>query len=482
MEISPAAKVGMIVVLALVMLGLVMSQLSYWKHRDVGVHYYVIFKNVAGLQIGSAVRKAGVYIGKVTSIQIIGSDETDKELKKHRNEVKVTISVSSSKEELTKESLYMINSTFMGDKWLEINPRDGKKMDEEEVALGTSPTTLDDLIVQGKDALAELQKAVNNVNNLVGDANVQRDLKASVANFNKISTNLKKASNRIDGTVARLSDRMIALADQAGDVMKNVNSEVTKVGGDIAGFSSTLKRIAVKNEGSINDMVANLQQTSHNLNSSMKAIKDLVTSDKFSGDILKTLDKLANASEQVEGIANDVRTITSDPEIRDNIKATVREARETVDGAKDLIKRVRSTLGIKDGDKFKLLDLDTNVEWNGQSNRTSGNANLWLLPKSRHTLKMGVEDIGNRNLVNFQYGSTSKSFRPRIGVIRSAVGLGADAFLGKSAELNLDAYNPNDVNVDVLGRIYLGNDYYIQGGVRDAFDSKQGVIGVGKKF
>ncbi|MGV8124117.1 MAG: MlaD family protein [Candidatus Xenobiia bacterium LiM19] len=482
MEISPAAKVGMIVVLALVMLGLVMSQLSYWKHRDVGVHYYVIFKNVAGLQIGSAVRKAGVYIGKVTSIQIIGSDEPDKALHKYRNQVKVTISVSSSKEELTKESLYVINSTFMGDKWLEINPRDGKKMVENEVAMGTSPTTLDDLIVQGKAALAELQTAVNNVNNLVGDANVQRDLKSSVANFNRITANLKKASNRIDGTVEKLSDRMVAVVDQANDVLKNVNVEVAKVSSDISGFTSTLNRIAVKNEGNINDMVANLQQTSHNLNASMKAIKDLVTADKFSGDILKTLEKLSNASEQVEGIANDVRTITSDPEIREDIKATVREARETVAGAKDLIKRVRSTLGIGDGEKLKLLNLDTNVEWNGVSNRTTGNANLWLLPKSRHTLKMGVEDIGNRNLVNFQYGRTSKSFRPRVGVIRSAVGLGADAFLGKNVELNLDAYNPNDVNVDVLGRIYLGNDYYIQGGVRDAFDTKQGVIGVGKKF
>ena len=479
MEISPAAKVGMIVVLALVMLGLVMSQLSFWKHRDKGVHYYVIFKNVAGLQMGSAVRKAGVYIGKVVSIQILGNDEPDKKL---RNQVKVTISVSSSKEELTRESLYVINSTFMGDKWLEISPRDGKPMKPEEIAMGTAPTTLDDLIVQGKDALAELQKAVNNINTLVGDAKVQRDLKDSVANFSKISANLKKASSRIDGTVEKLSGRMVALTDQASDVLKNVNSEISKVGGDISGFSATLKRIALKNEGSINDMVANLQQTSHSLNDSMKAIKNIVTSEKFSGDILKTLDKLASASEQVEGIANDVRTITSDPEIRDNIKATVKEARETVEGAKDLIKRVRKTLGIKEGDKLNLLNLDTNVEWNGNSNRTTGNANLWLLPQCRHTLKMGVEDIGNRNLVNFQYGSTSKSFRPRVGVIRSAVGLGADAFLGKNAELNIDAYNPNDVNVDVLGRIYLGNDYYIQGGVRDAFDTKQGVIGIGKKF
>ncbi len=479
MEISPAAKVGMVVVLALVMVGLVMSQLSYWKHREVGVPYHIIFKNVSGLQVGAPVRKAGVDIGRVSKIAIIGRDEKNKDL---IDKVKVTIYVADRNERLTDKSLYTISSTFMGDKWLEILPRDGKDLEVGGMAEGKTPVSLDDLIVQSESTLSDLRKAVDNFNTLVGDANVQKDIKATVSNFKTISGNLKNASTKISGTIDQLSAKMVATTDQAHKVMEDVDEQVKKVGGDISGVTATLKRVVVSNEKSVNAMVANLKLTSENLNASMKAIKELVTNDKFGGNILKTLANLEKASEQVEGIADDVRILTSDPQVKEDLKATVRQARETVEGAKDLVKRVRASLGLGEGEKLKLMELDANMEWNTQTGRSSGNTNLWLLPKARHSLKVGVEDIGNDNLVNFQYGRTMKSVRPRIGVIRSNVGLGADAFLGDSAELNVDAYNPADVKVDVLGRVYFSRDFYLMGGVRDALDKGYGIIGVGKKF
>lgn len=479
MEVSPAAKVGMVVILAMIMVGLIMSQLSYWKKREVGVPYYIVFKNVSGLQIGSPVRKAGVDIGKVTKIEIISVDDNDKA---NVDKVRVTIYVYNRKEILTQNSLYTISSTFMGDKWLEILPRQGDVLKEGGQVDGKSPVTLDDLIVQSEATLSDLRKAVDNLNGLIGDEKVKKDIKDSVANFKAISGNLKSASYKINDTVAQLGNRLVAVGDRAEKIMQNVDVEIKGIGGDVRGFTKTLKKMAVTNEKTIDGIVKNLGETANNLNISMKAIKDLVTNDKFSSSILKTLTNIEKASEDVEGIASDVRSITSDPQIREDLKATIHQARETVEGAKDLIKRVRASLGISGGDGLKLMELDTSMEWNTESGRSSGNANLWLLPKAKNTMKMGVEDIGNRNLVNFQYGRTMKSIRPRIGVVRSAAGLGADAFIGKGFELNLDAYDPSNVKMDILGRVYMGNDFYLMGGVRDAFDSKQGVIGVGKKF
>lgn len=484
MEISPAAKVGMIVILALVMLGLVVSQLGNWKYKEVGNRYYVIFDNVSGLQVNAPVRKAGVKIGQVTGINIIGKGSEEKDL---IDKVKVTIYVYEKDDtgkpiQLTKNSLFTISSSFMGDKWLEIFPREGEELKPEGKVVGKSPVTLDDLIVKGEDVLEELKVAVDNFNLLVGDSKVQKDLKDTVANFKSISGNLKTASAKFDKTLDQLGTRIVALTEQAESVLKDVDSEIRGVGGDVKGFTSSLKRMATANEPKMNDIVKNLQETSHNLNASMKAIRELVTNEKFGKNILKTLDNIATASEEVEGIASDVRSITSDPQLREDLKATVHEARETVKGANDLLKRVRATLGIEKGDKLKLIELDTNMEWNTETGRSAGNTNLWLLPKSRHALKVGVEDIGNHNYFNLQYGKTYKSIRPRVGVVRSAAGLGADAFLGKNFELNMDAYDPNDMKVDFLGRIMFNGDFYMMGGVRDAFDSKQGIIGVGKKF
>jgi phospholipid/cholesterol/gamma-HCH transport system substrate-binding protein len=484
MEISAAAKVGMIVVLALVMLGLIVSQLGNWKYQEVGVRYYVVFDNVAGLQSNAPVRKAGVKIGQVTEINIIGPDSKDKSLV---DKVRVTIYVSAKDDkgkpiQLSQNSLYTISSSFMGDKWLEIYPREGPILEAEHDVMGKSPVSLDDLIVKGEETLGELKKAVDNFNGLVGDTNVQKDLKQTVSNFKAISGNLKKASAKFDTTIDQLGTRVVALAGHADVVLKDVDLQIKSMGGDVKGFTSSLNRMTKTNEPRINDVVKNLQETSHNLNSSMKAINDLVTNEKFSKDILKTLDNIASASEEVEGIASDVRSITSDPQIKSDIKATIHEARETVKGANDLIKRVRATLGLEPGEKLKLAELDASMEWNTQTGRSAANTNLWLLPKSRHTMKVGVEDIGNNNYFNLQYGRTMKSVRPRIGIIRSEAGVGADAFMGKHFELNMDAYDPTDVKVDFLGRFLFNGDFYVMGGVRDAFDGKQGVIGVGKKF
>jgi phospholipid/cholesterol/gamma-HCH transport system substrate-binding protein len=484
MEISPAAKVGMIVVLALVMLGLVVSQLGNWKYKEVGNRYYVLFENVSGLQVNAPVRKAGVKIGQVTEINIIGKDSKDKNLV---DKVKVTIYINAKDDQgkpiqLTKESSFAISSSFMGDKWLEIYPREGEELKPEEMAAGKSPVSLDDLIVKGEATLDQLKMAVDNFNMLVGDTKVQKDLKDTVANFRAISGNLKTASAKFDKTIDQLGTRLVALAEHADTVLKDVDSEVKSMGGDVKGFTSSLKRMAVSNEPKINDVVANLQQTSHNLNASMEAIKKLVTNEKFGGNILKTLDNIASASEEVEGIASDVRSLTSDPELKEDLKATVHEARETVKGVNDLVKRVRATLGIGEGEKLKLMELDANMEWNTQSGRSAANTNLWILPKSAHTMKVGVEDIGDHNYFNLQYGKTMKSFRPRVGIVRSEAGVGTDAFLGKNFELNMDAYDPDDVKVDFLGRIMFNGDFYVMGGVRDAFDGKQGIIGVGKKF
>ena len=74
----------------------------------------------------------------------------------------------------------------------------------------------------------------------------------------------------------------------------------------------------------------------------------------------------------------------------------------------------------------------------------------------------------------------------------SQFGLGADARLfNKKLELNLDAYDTSDPQVDLLAKYIFGKGFYVQGGYRNIFNNDQDngrpadaypVIGAGKRF
>lgn len=488
MEISPAARVGMVFVVALVMLFFIMSFLGIWKKEPPGTYYYVVFDNVSGLQVGARVLKSGVNVGKVHSINIIG----EREPKELLNKVRVILFLREG-EAITKESSFTISTNLMGEKWLEIYPRGATKIRpakisanrpwQEDYGIGTTPVTMDDLIVQAKNAIGDLELAVNNFNDLMEDGDIQNDLKESMENIKGLAGNLRSVTGKLDSNMEVILFKVAGVVDNADAVVRNVDRQLTAAGADVKDFTGSLRRMAVDNEQSVHDIVANLNATSANLNLAMCSLQEIVADEKFGSSILTTLEQIAATSEEIHGIASDIRSVTSDPQVKEDLKGTISGARETMDNANKLIKRVRGVIGDGEGSSgTSLIQLDAEMGWKGPGGHSAGNANLYLLPRGKHMVKVGVDDIGVDNHFNLQYGRNYGNLRPRIGVIRSDVGIGTDAFIGKNFELNVDAYDPSDVKVDILGKYIIKDGFYITGGVRDAFNGNQGIIGVGKRF
>ena len=489
MDTNSNVKVGMVVTIALVLLVFIVTQMGMFKKSQPGTPYYVVFANVNGLQLGAPVLKAGVKVGKVEHISIIAGDSESKEL---IDKVRVTLSLNNSKETLTDKSIFMISTNLMGDKWVEIHPKQGRILNKakngskpwlDDYAMGISPVTMDDLLLQANEAITQLQDAVNSLNELVGDKDVQKEMKATIKNMGLLTENLNSLSAKADKGVEHLFGRIDIVMDTADEIMKNVNVLIVSSGKDITGFTSSLKNMANKNEKAVSSMIANMNDTSHNLNLAMKSLEALVSNERFSYSILESLENVSKMTSELNGILKDVHSFTSDPQVKEDLKGTIHETRETMDGANKLIKRVRGFLGEGGSSEHsKLIQLDTEMSWDTKGGHSTGNANLYLLPRSEQMLKMGVENIGSDNYVNFQYGRNYGNLRPRIGVVRSQIGAGADVFAGKNVEFSLDAYNPSDLQVDITGKYVINNGFYFMGGVRDTFDKKQCVIGIGKRF
>lgn len=487
MSINSNAKVGMVVVVALLIFGVITVEMGVWKKNvDTGVCYYIVFDNVSGLLPGAAVLKAGVNVGKVDNLTIISAAEPVS----LRDKVRVTLKIRNPQEVLTAESVYMVSTNLMGDRWLEISPRRGRRLNhvtdynapwKNDYTRGISPVTMDQLMIQAEEAISQMQSAADSLNKIVGDPKVQQDIKDSINAISELSKSLKTLTANANQSMTKVVGKMENVMDGADSVLASTDRLLISSRVKMESLLTNIDGVVTDNKEDLRTIVKNMSDTSHTLKQAMGSVQKIADDPQFGTSILDTLDNISKLSGELNGMASDLHSLTSDPELKENLKATISETKETITGVKEIVNKIRGKkgAGLFNG-RFAQLDLDSQIYTpNGEMR---GDANLHLLPDSSSGLKIGVDDIGLNNYFNLQYSKRYGWIRPRAGIVRSKLGLGVDALVGKNLELSVDTYNTSDLQTDLMGKYIFHNGFYLTGGVRDLFDKKQGVIGIGKRF
>jgi len=463
---SSAAKVGFVTLLAAAILVFALFQLGFLKHHESGVTYYVVFGDVGGLQKDSLVRLSGVMVGKVTNLDMMPD-----------NRVKVTFLITRPDLKLPMDSMMTVSSSFMGDRVLEITPRGSQPAVPGQTFIGTSPITMYQILEESQEVMGEMKKLGASINKVMGDAGFQENIKLSMRNLKDITANLRTTTGNLD---ARIS----MVANQTNGLIKDARVELHATGSNLRDFSKHLKEITVSNQNDIRVIVMNLKDTSVSLKKTLKTVEELVTRQEVSDNVLATLQNIRETSEQVKGIAQDIHTLTSDGNMQQQLKETIANAKEASEGAKQVVNKLKHILGVKKNGSSDsgLIELKADVEWNKANGQNNPNLNLTVLPGCPTSVRVGVDSVGYSNLVNAELEKKYGNFSPHIGVIRSKFGIGAKQYIGSKANVYVDAYNTRDVQVDFMGNWEVAGGFYLLGGVRDAFDQRNTVFGVGRRF
>ena len=176
-------KVGALTLGGAVILAGMISFLGAFKLFDGGYDLHVSYPSVNGLQVGSAVRYAGVPIGSVKSARV----EPD--------QVVITMHVNRDVK-IPQEAEFSIGSDgVMGEKFVDVRPP--KKYSGVFVKPGSSLTgqssgDINEFMTNSGKVLEKVEGIADALNNVFGDKEVQKSMRDGFINAREISNNLNK--------------------------------------------------------------------------------------------------------------------------------------------------------------------------------------------------------------------------------------------------------------------------------------------------
>ena len=294
---SPTARVGLFMLLALVVLGVFIVKIEEipigsrsGRHR-----VQASFPSVAGLDEKSPVRIAGVRVGIVEKISLDG----DRALVTLALDPEVTLHQGASAE--------VTSLGMLGDKYVQLypGPLDAPALAPGTVLPGTSPLAFDQVLKTANDVGGDLQAVTASLRRSLGGEEGQRRLDEILENIRQLTADTRAlvAANRedVDATISnfrsfsdtlstelpRLAEKLNALADRVDTVVAENRGNLSDSIENIKDLSGRLRvsadnineittRIA-RGEGSIGKLV-NDEETVNNLNSTLKSVESGVAS------------------------------------------------------------------------------------------------------------------------------------------------------------------------------------------------------------
>ena len=404
---SSEAKVGATALIGIILTTLIVLYLSGVTFADKGYPVHIVFRQVNGLIPGNAVSYAGVKIGKVNTIKIVSQG--------------VEVELLIDKEiQIPRGASFIINSAgLMGEQYVSIAPpkssEDTGSIEANEYIQGVDPHNLDELLSESTATLKQIRGLVKSLEDVFGDEQVKNALKESAYNSRELTNNLKH-------------------------------------------LTATLDNLAHNNEARINEMVINLSLMAESLKTvSQRADSMLTTIDnngKTATDLVETVENIKLISQRVERIAASLEDVATDPATVDNLKATVKNARDVSEKANKTLTQINS---IKTSTELEFLYDTTAKDYTGNIyvRVTKDNSPAFAV--------VGVSSIGEDNNFNLQYGRASKSWAQRIGVIESKFGVGFDYTGIDKFQLSFDLYDPNDIKYKARAKFELTDGLFFIG-------------------
>lgn len=469
MLLKNEAKVGLLVFGAIIaLIGM------YWFLRGLGLGTstftaYAVFNDARKLDKGADVRMAGVKVGYVDQIRLTTGS---------RARVDIMLWDDTC---VPHDSVARITTgAFIGDYYVDVLPgseraclKNGQRITSAE------PMNYEKLVSNVGDLIDELKISVASINSVLAD-------KKTVQSFKNTVEQLDAATK----SAVQLVDSVRGVVNQASPDIKRSLGNMAQATDNAIKLTNDLRSM-VNNEAKpdVHKILAQADECMTSLNSTILEAKGILTkvggnSGKIESALTKLDDAMGETDEMMKNLkeaSGDIKGITSDPEIKKNIKDTMRNAAEATAQANALLCNINKKVnGLKLPGSTRKAEipnygLTTDSLWNTSqgSYRVDANYTFGGFSGSNMFYRLGAFNVGENTSANIQAGMLlGNTTAVRGGIYASRVGLGLDQRIGKSFLLSADGLRPNDPEYDLRAVLTLGSGFGLYGGYSNIINDK----------
>lgn len=425
---SPTARIGLFMIVALVILGLFIVKIEEIPlgAKSGRQRFQATFPSVAGLDEKSPVRIAGVRAGIVEAIQL------------DRDQALVTLALDPAVRLHQGARAEVTSLGMLGDKYVELYPGDlsAPLLAPGTVLGGVSPIGFDQLLKTADDIGADIKAVTASLRGSLGGPEGEQRLDEIVENIRQLTAEVKAmvAANR--GSVDQTLDNFRAFSATLRD-------ELPKIAEKLNALADRVDSVVVENRENLQDSIANIKDLSGRLRTSADNINQITTK-IAAGE--GTIGKLVNDEETVNTLNSTLRSVESGVE---SLKNTLGRAERW---RLDLNMRTEALFDADDSRTAFGLDLHTSdrrffrIElvdspW-GKRRETTEVVTVTYPDGRKEVVTYGRVKTEDTYTLNAQVGYHIKDFTVRAGLFESTGGVGLDAnLLKKRLRLSLEAYD-----------------------------------------
>ncbi len=340
---SRQAKVGA-VFLAFLALLLYLSPSLSKRSEVLGNTYDLVFTQVNGLREGDGVKYSGVNAGQIVGIDFSSADQ--KARFGHDGQVVVRI-VTDFGLRIPQDSHATVQATMGGLRWVEITPGNSDQV--------LQPGSVSRLLLRPPEpdqfeaalsGLKELNVRTRDVRTSIEDPAFRRQIKDLASNSRFYSTELREVSGRagqqIDAVRLGLDQRQQALLQQLdrvdvqiGLARRRVQGLVPRVNEQIDAWEARMQ----DSEGDIRGLIDSAVRETERYRDLVEAADQKFAEARWDETLGPRIARLADKSEEIATLAEDLHMISSSPETQAELREMVTRYRRQAEALRRNLER-----------------------------------------------------------------------------------------------------------------------------------------------
>lgn len=475
-------KVGIFTLIVIAILSFMTFKVSdfEWIKKD-GYTIYVDFNNIAGLEVKTKIRIAGVDAGVVDAIS----------LKEGR--ARVVLRMNRDVNIYSDASAAIKATGLLGDKFLSINAGSKEPLLKggDTLRVVTEVVDIDDMARNLYSMSANINRLASSLNDSFGSEEARRSLRESIVNLRDITSNINSAIISNDRKAGNMLTTINEMAGVLRDLVQGNKESVTTTVSNMRDFSTGLKT-----DGP--ELIANL-------NKATKELKLLVEENKAS--IKNTTGSIENITRKIESGEGTIGKLVKDDKLYDSINKAVEGVNKTLSS----IDRFRTYLTFqgdylaksRDGkgyfsvtlqprpEKYYILGVVADPLARVKTTETTKTVNGVSITEKQDVVEKKIEftaQIARR----FKESDVFKDTVLRGGITENTFGVGLDQFLLKDRlKVSMDAWDfghnesaSKSPHLRAGVDLFIFKNIFISGGLDNILNSKWrgAYLGGGVKF